>query len=547
MKKLSLLALLCAIVSFSFAQLPNGSYAENFTLYEINKTTGSLITDAPITLYDYTNAGKPVFIDVFATWCSPCWSYHSSGSLEGLYSQYGPNGTDELRVLGIEGSYGTYASLNGTGADGQGQSSQGNWLNGVEYPIIPLRMGENTNSYNSFHTDYAIAYFPTVYMVCPNRLVYEVGQLNTANLYASIASTCPQYDATLMNNALIISGDGINNIYFCSASANPTVKIQNVGLQNLTSATFEITCNGQTTTHNWTGNVAQYETATVNLPQLTVNNGGNMTYTVTITNVNGVADADPAMNTYSKEFLVQTEGTSTPINETFSNGIPSSWSQENGYLYDYQGSIYFNAYSMSNGVSESLYMPMIDLSAINTPAIKFDLAHARYSSSTKERLQIKVSTDCGNTWTSVYNKVDPDLATAGIVTSQFIPTASQWRTETVDLSGLTNRDNVIVKFIFTSGYGNIVWIDNVRVVDATGIEEISENEINIYPNPATSTLRISSSDMINEVAIYNLQGQLVQTENGNVQSVNISNLAPGSYIARIVTENGITNKRFIKE
>lgn len=539
--------MLCAMVSFAFAQLPDGSYAENFTLYEINKTTGDIITDAPITLYEYTDAGKPVFIDVFATWCAPCWSYHTSGSLEGLNAQYGPEGTNELRVLAIEGSYGNFASLTGTGADAQGQGSQGNWLNGVEYPVIPLRMAPNTNSYNSFHSDYAIAYFPTVYMVCPNRLVYEVGQQNTANLHSAISNTCPQYDATLMNNALIISGSDINNVYFCNASATPKIKLQNVGIQNLTSASFEITCNGQTSTYSWTGNLAQYDVATVTLPQFNINANGSVTYTVTITEVNGVPDADAAMNSYSKVFNVQANGSETPVNENFSNGIPSDWSTDNDLLYDYQGSIYFNAYSLDNGISESLYLPMMNISAINTPTLKFDLAHARYSSSTKERLQIKVSTDCGSTWTSVYNKVDPDLATAGISTGQFIPTAAQWRTETVDLSGLTNRENVIVKFIFTSGYGNIVWIDNVSVVDGTGIEEISEGEINIYPNPTTSTLRINSSEMINEVAIYNLQGQLVQTENGNVQSVNVSNLAPGSYIARIVTENGITNKRFIKE
>lgn len=539
--------MLCAMVSFTFAQLPDGSYAENFTLYEINKTTGAIITDAPITLYEYTNAGKPVFIDVFATWCAPCWSYHTSGSLENLNAQYGPEGTDELRVLAIEGSYGNFASLTGTGADAQGQGSQGNWLNGVEYPVIPLRMAPNTNSYNSFHSDYAIAYFPTVYMVCPNRLVYEVGQQNTATLHSAISNTCPQYDATLMNNALIISGSDINNVYFCNASATPKIKLQNVGIQNLTSASFEITCNGQTTTHNWTGNLAQYDVANVTLPQFNINANGSVTYTVTITEVNGVPDADAAMNSYSKVFNVQANGSETPINENFSNGIPSDWSMDNDLLYDYQGSIYFNAYSLDNGVSESLYLPMMNISAINTPALKFDLAHARYSSSSKEKLQVKVSTDCGSTWSTVYNKTDPDLATAGISTSQFIPNASQWRTETIDLSGISNRENVIVKFVFTSGYGNIVWIDNVKIVNATGIEEIAEGEINIYPNPATSTLRISSSEMINEVAIYNLQGQLIQTENGNVQSLNISNLAPGSYIARIVTENGITNKRFIKE
>jgi len=545
MKKISLLLMLCAWVSFSFAQLPSGSFAPNFSLYEINKTTGDIITDTPITLYDMTDAGKPVFIDVFATWCSPCWSYHTAGNLEGLYSQYGPEGTNELRVLAIEGSNGNYASLSGTGADNSGYSSQGNWLNGTEYPVIPLDMAPNTSS--TFNNDYSIAYFPTVYMVCPNRLVYEVGQQSTAGLYSAIAGTCPQFDASLMNNALIVSGSDIDNVYFCSATATPKIVLQNVGTLNLTSASLNISCNGQTSTYDWTGNLAQYEVATITLPQFSINADGNVTYSVTINTVNGVADADAAMNTYTKEFNVQATGSSTPIDEDFESGIPSNWSMLDNILGIYNGAVYFNAYSLSNGVSESLFLPMMNLSAFTTPTLKFDLAHARYSSSTKEKLNIKVSTDCGDTWTSVYNKQDPDLATAGISTNQFIPTASQWRTETVDLSSITNRDNVIAKFVFTSGYGNIVWIDNVRIVEGTGVEDIEANEITIYPNPATSTLRINSSEVINEVSIYNLQGQLIMMENGDVQAINISNLATGNYIARIVTESGITNKRFIKE
>ncbi len=132
MKKLSLLLCLCAFVMTSFAQLPNGSYAPAFTGYEINKTNGTIISQAPISLYDYTDAGKIVYIDVFATWCPPCWNYHNTGALENLYSQYGPEGTDEVRVLAIEGSNGNYASLSGTGPDASGTATQGNWLAGVE-------------------------------------------------------------------------------------------------------------------------------------------------------------------------------------------------------------------------------------------------------------------------------------------------------------------------------------------------------------------------------------------------------------------------------
>lgn len=81
------------------AQLASGSFAPNFTGVDLNGNEW--------TLYDILDQGKVVVLDISATWCSPCWDYHISGELETLYEQYGPDGTDELMVLMIEGDNGT--------------------------------------------------------------------------------------------------------------------------------------------------------------------------------------------------------------------------------------------------------------------------------------------------------------------------------------------------------------------------------------------------------------------------------------------------------
>lgn len=555
MKKLSLFFAFCALVGTTFAQVADGTYAQNFSLYEIDKTTGQLITSTPITLYQYTDAGKAVIMDVSATWCAPCWSYHNSGALESVYAQYGPEGTDELQVLFIEGSNGNYASLSGTGPDANGSATQGNWLSGVEYPVIPLRMDANASSYNSFHSNYGIAYFPTVYLICPNRTIYEVGQKTAPVLYSSIGTTCPQFDNTLMNNGLLLSVSGIEGNYFCSATLTPTVQLQNVGELDLTSAEFTIECNGQTSTYTWTGNLTRYNTATVTLPQVSIPGGGNYTYTVTLTNVNNVPDADPVQNVYTKSFTVQAEGTATPVNETFSSALPNGWTMENGLLgfYNLNGShgyaVYFDCYDLSSGVTENLYIPMSNLTGMNTPALKFDVAYKRYSTSTNDRLKVQYSTNCGTNWTTAYNKAGAELSpTSGVSTSQYIPSGdSDWRTETVDLSACASSTDAIIRFNFTSNYGNVMWIDNVRIVEATGVEN-HDGAVSVYPNPATNVLNISASESVESAVIYNVAGQVVMTENGHVNSINISNLASGSYIVRIQTVDGnITNQRFIKE
>ena len=54
--------------------------------------------------------GYTVIIDMNATWCPPCWSYHQSGELEDLWVNHGPAGqpgvsattTDDVYVFMVE-------------------------------------------------------------------------------------------------------------------------------------------------------------------------------------------------------------------------------------------------------------------------------------------------------------------------------------------------------------------------------------------------------------------------------------------------------------
>lgn len=550
MKKLSLLICLCALATASFAQLPDGSPAPAFTGYEINKTTGQIITDNPINLFDYTEAGYPVYMDVFATWCGPCWTYHTGGYLENLYAQYGPEGTNEVRVLAIEGSYGNYASLSGTGADAGGNASQGNWLNGVEYPVIPLRMSPNTTA---FDNDYAIEYFPTLYMVCPNRLVYEVGQQTTAGLYAS-KSACPQFDNTLADNALLLSVKNVSPVYFCSCTATPTVELQNVGSHSLTSASLIIELDGQTSTFDWTGNLDKYAVSTVTLPQINVNDNGTHTYKVTIASVNGVADADLSWNSSSYDFNVSVSPTSTTLSEDYTNGIPKAWANPDGLLFtqntngsSHGNAVCFQAYGFSSGTIAELFLPYENLSGITNPTLSFDLAHKRYNSSYSERLRVLYSTNCGDSWQSLFSKSGNSLATStGTVTSNYVPTDAHWRNEIVSLSGITDPDEVVIKFEFRSGYGNNVWIDNVSISSGTGLSDV-ESDLVIYPNPAKDVLNINTTENVQRVEIFNMQGQLVKVETGEVSIISVKELSNGMYTLKLTTDNGVSMHKIVKQ
>lgn len=70
-------------------------------------------------------------------------------------------------------------------------------------------------------------------------------------------------------------------------------------------------------------------------------------------------------------------------------------------------------------------------------------------------------------------------------------------------------------------------------------------QLTAYPSPTTSSLSIEVSSLIQNVAIYNVAGQLVQTENSSTFSV--AQLPAGLYFLHVTTADGAGMARFIKE
>jgi len=174
MKKLLLLILFfVAGLQMAQAQIPDGSIAPDFTGVDINGESHNL--------YSLLNAGKHVYIDVSATWCGPCWNYHNSHAFRDLWETHGPPGTDEAFVMYIEGDAATNTACL-YGPSGCVGGTQGDWVTGTPYPIIDDA---------SIAGLYQIAYYPTIFYVCPyDKKVYEAGQLSATALWNFRTSHC---------------------------------------------------------------------------------------------------------------------------------------------------------------------------------------------------------------------------------------------------------------------------------------------------------------------------------------------------------------------
>ena len=250
-KIFTLLFSACLLFSFNAqAQLADGSIAPNWTLTDIDGNEH--------TLYDYLDQGYVVFLDFSATWCGPCWSYHNSGALETMYHDYGPNGTVEAgraMVFFIEGDANTTLDdIYGTGG-----STQGDWTIGTEYPIIE---GESITS------QYQIGYWPTIYKVCPSRIITEAGQQQPAGLINEMNEASCQ-PASLPVDAGLISYNGSPVI--CDGSASFGVTLMNFGVEPLTSATIEVknVFNQSLLTVEWEGELETYGMEDVDVGELT--------------------------------------------------------------------------------------------------------------------------------------------------------------------------------------------------------------------------------------------------------------------------------------
>ncbi len=140
--------------------------------------------------------------------------------------------------------------------------------------------------------------------------------------------------------------------------------------------------------------------------------------------------------------------------------------------------VYLNCFNYSaKGAEDYLYMVPSDLAGIAKPALAFDVAHAQFNSGTHENLRVEVFADCDLTAapTVIFQKADPELSTVGTSTTQFFPDAEgDWRTEIAPLDAFTGK-TVIVRFVGLNDFGNNIFLDNVRLIEATNVASPQAN------------------------------------------------------------------------
>ncbi len=301
-------------------------------------------------------------------------------------------------------------------------------------------------------------------------------------------------------------------------------------------------------------------------PIVTYNSSGIYPVTLIVTNLNGA-------DTVKKNTYISINGINTlPFVQGFEGGgvfPPPQWTINNPWrhaakwqLYTGTGGygnsdhcIYFNNCQDGNpGERDQIYTPAYNFSSITKPYLYFDVAYSPYNEFYSDTLAVYYSLDCGNTFTRIYLKGGMNLCTAGGQTvlgganqdmnGCFMPLSNNWRTDTVYIPAIAGQSSVMFSFENRSGNGSNLYIDNINVPLALGINQpISyTGEVKLYPNPNNGIFSIESPlQGTNELLqIYNMLGENIYESSliGNNTYLNLSSQPNGVYLYRVTDENG---------
>lgn len=398
----------------------------------------------------------------------------------------------------------------------------------------------------------------------PDGKIWFVNYTQNTVVRISPAST-PTIDASIEEIRTPLNNKTKTNFYnvgfnHCANSVVPVVSLKNEGTSTLTTATimYQID-NGTAASFSWTGSIPAGNSASVNLPSVALTDG-NHKITAWVSNPNGGADANPANDRKEGAFRAKNIVLNYPVTERFSTTTfpPAGWNHigqnlNNTMSHDATvggfgvaanaGCVMmdnYNSYEDISGQLDYLMMPRLNMSGATSAAkLGFDVAYARYDATTNDGLSVRASTDCGASWTEIFNKSGATLATAPPSTVEFSPSATDWRTEVVSLSAYAGQSDVLLMFVMTSGHGNQLYLDNVNVSSTVNVKNTEVDAIAIYPNPTTGLVTVTMNNTYDKVsiAVLDILGREIKSINSssttNRHSVDLSEQPNGHYMIKV--------------
>ncbi|MBX7094767.1 MAG: T9SS type A sorting domain-containing protein [Flavobacteriales bacterium] len=357
------------------------------------------------------------------------------------------------------------------------------------------------------------------------------------------------------------------------------------GPDNLCAAAFGsnryIICAGETinfddqsyhgpTQWSWTFNGASPSSSTDENPSgITYPNVGQ--YTVSLTSGNGAQSVTSTVNNYIT--VIPNVGIPGPIVEGFETvtAVPNNewfvynaddgqtWSVVSGVAATGSKSIKMNNYAGGTGTIDEIISTTYDLSSFSSVTLSFKYAFAYKTNSNTDKLKVMVSNDCGASWSVRKTLSGTNFNTAPNTTGAFTPNSGQW--VNVDVTNILPSylvQNFMFKISFENGGGNNIYIDDINISGAVGIDELSDPfHVSVYPNPSRDFSTVAfytyGNDQV-EIELADMLGQVVASHqlgnmsNGDHQfNIQRGDLPAGVYFVRLLVGDRTVVKKLIFE
>ncbi len=302
--------------------------------------------------------------------------------------------------------------------------------------------------------------------------------------------------------------------------------------------------------------------ATSQNPVVKFNEAGMYDVSLTVSNVAGDS-------TLTKEHYVMAGGASLPFAEDFETDDLKNigWTVVNpdgnktwklisvtGVNDQTTTAPYINFFKYYyTGQRDELISPPVNFAGFENVFMTFDYAYAQKFAQI-DSLIVKVSSDCGESWTRVYAD-GPDM-TEHFVTRE--PLAVNFEPEVkedwsgrgnygadsplLDLSEWAGQSNIRIAFESYCGYGNNLYIDNIAISNAVGLNNKKDDKsVKYFPNPTTNMLTVvlEKSSPSTIISLRSVSGVEVKRLTG-VQKINrldVRELPVGVYLLQVINKD----------
>ncbi|MFO0434623.1 MAG: S8 family serine peptidase, partial [Sphingobacteriaceae bacterium] len=241
------------------------------------------------------------------------------------------------------------------------------------------------------------------------------------------------------------------------------------------------------TTWTWNFQGGTPATSTSSNPSVMWATPGVYNVTLTAGNANGT-------NTKIKTSYITVAGPiALPLQEGFqlTQFVPAGWSTYNidndsvfwkrkigvgGFTVNASAACaMFNDYDEdATGMREDIRTPRYNFSNVANARLRFDVAYKQYDNTANitpqnpfsDTLEVRLTTNCGTNWTSIYNKGGQTLSTSPgtLQANVFVPTATEWRRDSIIISSQAGfQSSVMFAFTNRGHYGQAMYVDNINI------------------------------------------------------------------------------------